>query len=319
MTNQRTTVLLRVVFAVSALTALVTTTLVDTPEGHTAAVGPAGGAAFVSVDPNEWLTDGQTVQVHADASAGYEIFEIRARVCAPDAGVNNSFEFSLDGSFCAAVPMSADADADVGVVLDPGSRASGDLSFRVSAGSATWTTHSPVDPPGGAAWTLNCGPGAPCALVVQLEISGGQAYFTAPLLFGEGTTPPPAPPAAPEIATPGAAAAGAAATTGDPTASAATGGDAAKQGKRAADAGKAGAGKDGDAANGASTTDASATQEESGLRRDLGSSTLAVSREAATRGVRVFSGMVAGLVGGLLIAMIVIRARARTVSVRNTG
>jgi len=298
-------VALRVLFVASAAVALGATTLLGAPEGHTID-GPAGDA-HVSITPNEWLTDGQEVTVHAEAGPGKEIFEIRAHVCQPDAGVNNSFEFSFDGPYCAATPTSPAADAETRVLLEPGSRSSGDLTFRVGTGEASWVTHSPIDPPDGTVRSVRCATGAPCALVVQLQVTGGQAYFTAALLFGEGTTPPPPPPAAPSAGTPGASAAASEEAPALPAGRDTTPSQTPKPKGAAASALGDGASD----ASGSSSEGAQVAQSQS-----LGPTSLAVSREVATRGIRVFTGGLAGLLGGALIAYIVVRARSRTSQTR---
>jgi hypothetical protein len=74
-------------------------TFVTAPPGSTATgtVGPVN----VSVTPSVGLADGQTVSIHAEATGGAELFEIRAHVCSTGA-ISNFVDFGYQGPYCVA-------------------------------------------------------------------------------------------------------------------------------------------------------------------------------------------------------------------------
>jgi hypothetical protein len=311
---ERTLAILFVFFAIAA-------SVLSEPASSFGITGDAGqnnGTATVTVTPTTRLVAGQTVNIHAEATNGSELFEIRAHLCAHNSGQMNRFKFSFDYSVCAPVALSPDADAETKVEIPPGT-AAGDLTFRVGVGTATWTTaNPPFDPPEGATHTLTCGPDAPCNLVVALEVTNDTVFFTAPLCYGDQCpaeappdgSPPPVvaagstdrPPTDTAAATPTASTPAPAATPPAPAA-AIPGSGSVASGTRT-DKGAAGSA----AGAAASGQQASASGNRDNADHEGVLATL-VGSPVAHRAARIFSAGAAGVIGGLLIAIILIRAR----------
>ena len=267
-----------------------------------ATAGPGGGATadagpvVVTANPTAGITDGQVVSIHAEAPPGAQIYEIRARLCRHNAAINNAIKFGFQGRMCPVAAIGA-GQFDEGFTPAPGTTAV-DLAFAVGMGAITWVNEL------GYVNELQCGPGSPCDLVVQLQIPNDTVYATFPLLIGEGQVPPPPPP---EESAPPAAPAGAAAPD---AAAARTDGSAPADGSKAKPAaeGKSGSSKTSDSSSGAATPEAV----DSDAAADLVNVPSAVIIPPdSTRSWRVFSGGIAGLVGGALIVLIVVRARRR--------
>jgi hypothetical protein len=274
------------------------------------------GPASVSVTPTGGLVDGQTIAIHAQVGAEAELFEIKAHLCQGGVEINDTYNFGFDGPYCSKSPVSPHADAETYVEIPAGVR-TGDLNFRVGEGtSPRWADFD------GGLHTLTCGAGASCQLVVQLQVSNNTVFYAAPLCFGgscpaePGATPPPAaattpsdgqgPPPASAQSTgaapsqPGAAASAAPSSPGGGSAPAqapATDGSS-SGGTHPAKSGSAAAGA-GSASGAAHTAKGSLTSETSPSSTPL------------SRGARVMLGGLAGLLGGVLIVVIVIRAHRR--------
>jgi hypothetical protein len=315
---ERTLAILFVFFAIAAC-------VLSEPASSFGITGTAGqnnGTATVTVTPTTKLVAGQTVNIHAEATNGSELFEIRAHLCAHNSGQMNRFKFSFDYSMCSPVALSPDADAETKVEIPPGVT-TGDLAFRVGAGTGTWTTaNPPYDPPEGATHTLTCGPDAPCNLVVALEVTNDTVFFTAPLCYGDqcpaeaspdGSPAPAAaagstgqaPPAdtaaaAPPASTPAPAATPSAPAAAIPGSGSVASGTRTDKGAAAHSAGSTSAAASGQQASAAGNSDSSGHQ---GVLATL------VGSPVAHRAARIFSAGAAGVLGGLLIALIVIRAR----------
>jgi hypothetical protein len=267
---------------------------------------PADGIAgpvVVSVNPTSGLVDGQAVSIHAQAASGSDLFEIRTHLCRAGAVIENTVDFDFDGPNCSPTPMSANADYETIVAIRPGTGGAGDATFRVGVGSG-----APWGDLFGGTHTLACGPDAPCTLVVQLQVPNNTVFYAVPLCFG--SCPGAAPAAeAPAAAPPGAQASGGA--SGGGAAAGATGGAGSPTGAAAAPAtspgasGAAATGRGG-SSDGQSASAASSTAH-SGSDGDLVAAV--VGSPVARRAARVFAGGVAGVVGGCLIAAIIIRAR----------
>jgi hypothetical protein len=279
--------------------------------GITGDAGQNNGTATVTVTPTSRLVAGETVNIHAQATNGSDLFEIRAHLCAPNSGQMNRFKFSFDYRMCSPVALSADADAETKVEIPPGTGA-GDLAFRVGVGTGTWTTaNPPFDPPEGATHSLTCGPGAPCNLVVGLEVTDDTIFYTSPLCFGEqcppedgpaGTPPPVAAAGSPDQPPPADAAA-----TPTPTAPSATvpGSGSVASGTRSGAAGSPA--KDAAAGSGGQASAAGGPAGSGDAGRGVVAAVF--GSPVAHRAARIFSAGAAGVIGGLLIALIVIRAR----------
>lgn len=273
-------------------------TFLAAPPGSTA-TGTAG-PVNVSVTPSVGLADGQTVAIHAEATGGAELFEIRAHVCRSGA-ISNFVDFGYQGPYCVAQGGIAQGglNGDYETFVAPESRVAGDLEFRAGTGSVGWLDEL------GEPHTLTCGPGSPCALVVQLQITNATVYYTTGLCFGggcpaePGTEPSAAPVAAaepPPASTPDPAAAPAAAAPADAAAA-----SAAPQSGAATAAPKAASGE-------GSATSSPRTQ---ALGAGAQTAALTVDPNDIPNSIRVFAAEAAGIAGGVLIVLIVMRARRR--------
>ena len=144
------------------------------------------GAVTITVTPTEGLADGQPVSIHAEATGGAQIFELRAHLCQAGAGIDNTSEFGFQGPYCPNGAIGA-GQFDEGVTPPPGSTTA-DMQFAVGMGGVTWLDEQ------GYVHELTCGAGHPCDLVVEAQITNDTAFVTFPLLIGEGAPPPPPPP-----------------------------------------------------------------------------------------------------------------------------
>jgi hypothetical protein len=156
------------------------------------------GYIKVTATPTVGLTDGQAVNVHLQAPSDLTIFDVQAHLCQAGAGIKNGFEFDLDGPYCSPSRVSPSADA---VVEQKANSTTADFVFHVGAG-----TGAPWAETDGGTHSLTCGVGAPCDLVVQVAVSGQNAYHAIPLCFGDACGPEPGSPS--DSPVPAAAAAG---------------------------------------------------------------------------------------------------------------
>jgi len=158
-----------------------------------------GNAGPLTVSTTESAGDAVTnVSIHAEAPAGTVIYELRAHLCnvVGLALVDNTYDFGYQGQRCANVPLGG-GDVETIASYQNGSQ-SADLQFHAGRGSLQWVNEL------GYSNTLECGPGSPCLLVVQAQITDKTVFFNAALCYGVecpaglGTAPSaPAPPAAP--------------------------------------------------------------------------------------------------------------------------
>jgi hypothetical protein len=259
------------------------------------------GALAVTVTPTEALADGQPVSIHAETSGGAQIFELRAHLCQAGAGIDNTSEFGFQGPYCPNGPIGA-GQFDESVVPPSGSTTA-DLQFAVGMGGITWLDEQ------GYVHDLTCGPASSCDLVVEAQLTNDTAFVTFPLLIGEGSPPPPPPPSSTD---PPAAAAAADAGTGTNTGSG--NGAGAGAGPNSPAAGKLG-GSEAAAAAGSSATRSSASGKGSGggVLSTIGDAVDAVASgdPQFSQSERVFAGGVAGVIGGVLVVLIIARARRR--------
>jgi hypothetical protein len=267
-------------------------------------VDSTAGPIAVSVSPTSGLTDGQVVSIHAQAAPGSDLYEIRTHLCRPGAVIENTVDFDFDGPNCSPTPVSPNADYETIVTIPPGTGGTGDATFRVGVGSG-----GPWGDMFGGNHTITCGPDAPCSLVVQLQVPNNTVFSVVPLCFGNC---PDATPAAPP---PGAASSGGGASGAAPTA-AENGAAPTGTGQATGQAAASGAGPSNPAAGGGSSRGATETEVASARARGGGGGgdgvlATVVGSPIAHRAARVFAGGVAGVVGGCLIALIIIRARRR--------
>jgi hypothetical protein len=259
------------------------------------------------VNPTSGLTDGQVVSIHAQAAPGSDLYEIRTHLCRPAAVIENTVDFDFDGPNCSPTPVSPNADYETIVTIPAGTGGTGDATFRVGVGSG-----APWGDMFGGNHTLTCGPDAPCSLVVQLQVPNTTVFSVVPLCFGNcpGATPAAPPPGAASSGAdaPGAAPAAAengAAQTG--SGQAGTGPAAASGAASTPSNSPAGAGS----SRGATETEVASARARGGGGDADGVLATVVGSPIAHRAARVFAGGVAGVVGGCLIAFIIIRARRR--------
>ena len=185
-----------IVATITVLAALAMASVVDSR--RSSAMSGMVGPVKVSVT----TASGQTLAVHAEATGGVQLFEIRAHICRHGASISNTVDFGYQGSACVAEGgiKEGGLSGDYETFAAPANRVSGDLAFRAGTGTVGWLDEV------GYPHTLTCGPGAVCDLVVQLQITNGTVFYAAPVCFGGAC---PAEPDAPVVA----AGAGAPATT----------------------------------------------------------------------------------------------------------
>jgi hypothetical protein len=262
----------------------------------------------VTATPTTGLHDGSTVSVHAEVGGGALIYNIAAHVCVPDVEVTNTFNFGFQGPLCARLPIGS-GQQEVTVAV-PGSTTA-DLSIKVGTGTVVWPDE--LD----NVHTITCDADHACNLVIELEVTGTPVFKNIALTFGGSAPPASSAPANP-------AASGATSGNSGNTASAgATSGGSAASGSatnasssHAASAQGTGAnatstGGTHSAASGGSSSSSSSSSNPGTKSKEVALGTESVNTDSsiARRAARVFSAGAAGLIGGLLIALIVLRAR----------
>jgi hypothetical protein len=273
-------------------------------------------------------TGAQQVNIHAEVGGGANLFSIIAHVCAPDADVSNTYAFGFQGPNCSNQAI-GDGDVEAKVVLQ--NATAGDVPMRLGIGAVTWIDEI------GYVHSLACGPDHPCNLVVELQVTNGTIFKSVPFIAGVPADPPaaapapttappaPAPSAAPPAATSGAGAgAGGSggssptATTAPCTATAASATTSSTTTTKQAPTSSSSsttttrpckaAGKDGGASGGSSAS-LSGKSDPAQLETPAPASAVSDASAIAHRAAHVFWAMASGLVGGLMIALIVMRAR----------
>jgi hypothetical protein len=301
------------------------------------AVTGTAGPATVTITGNANAANGQVAHIHAQATSG-DLFEIRAHICAGGAAIRNTFNFSFDGAFCTPTALAAGSDAATLVAIPAGSGGKGDLAFRIGQGTGKpWTDFW------GTTHTLTCGPRNACELVVQLQVTDSTVFYTAPICYGAPcpttggpdpatTTPAAAGGGATPVATTAVGAgtpagAGTAITTrgtGKPAGhttrttathstvtTAAAGGASGSASGVASPATPTGAGSTGSPSNAASGS-SSSNRHPAGLESV---STTVFGRFTAHQALRVFAAGLAGLIGGILLALIGSQARRQMMGI----
>ena len=260
-------------------------------QGATSSAGPL----TVTATPTDGLADGQVVAVHAEVPGSSQLFEVRARICQHSAGIKNWVDFSYQGPNCPPVAVGA-GQADVGVHPAHGTT-NVDLTIAVGMGEVAWVDEM------GDAHVMACGPGSPCDLVVQAQVPGDTVYATFPLLIGE-SAPPPSPTTSGGGGSPSSPAAAAADDAG------ATGGNRTDRGASATSgtSGSASA-TNGEVRGGTASQSSDHATDSSEVASAVPASM--ITPLDSSRGTRVFVGGIAGLVGGVLIVMIVVRAGSK--------
>jgi hypothetical protein len=268
-------------------------------------------------------TGAQQVNIHAEVGGGANLFSIIAHVCAPDAEVSDTYAFGFQGPNCSNKAI-GDGDVEAKVVLQNATAA--DVPMRLGIGAVTWIDEI------GYVHSLACGPDHPCNLVVELQVTNGTLFKSVPFIAGVPVNPPgaapppptapptPAPSAAPPAAPSGAGAGAGASDGSSPTATTApctATADAAAASsttttKKAPTTSttpcKAAAGKGGGGSGGSSAS-LSGKSDPAQLETPAPASAVSDASAIAHRAAHVFWAMASGLVGGLMIALIVMRAR----------
>jgi len=284
------------------------------PEAHSL---PPDIPYSVKVTP----TAAQQVNIHAEVGGGANLFSIIAHVCAPDAEVSNTYAFGFQGPNCANKAI-GDGDVEAKVVLQ--NATAGDVPMRLGIGAVTWIDEI------GYVHSLACGPDHPCNLVVELQVTNGTLFKSVPFIGGVPVDPPasPAPspaPAAPaaQSAAPPAAPPGAGSSGANGSAPTSTSTPCKSVAEAAADTTAtsttvpckaAGAKDNGGGGGGHSSASLSGKSDPAQLETPTPASAVSDASAIAHRAAHVFWAMASGLVGGLLIALIILRAR-RTPSI----
>jgi hypothetical protein len=129
----------------------------------------------ISVTPTNGLHNLSEVTVHVQANPGSSIFSVEAKQCRAEPRVTVSAEFVPSGGRCAPNELAPGADKDVKTITPP-PNTSADVTFKVGVGSATWPAKYG---PG----SISCGPGAPCTLVLELEVPQATDFYSIPISF----------------------------------------------------------------------------------------------------------------------------------------
>ena len=138
-------------------------------------VDGVSGSITITASPITDLVDGSVVNVHVEAK-DTQIYSLTAHTCMPGK-VTGDHAFDFAGPFCPNVPIgSGDLAAQVAL---PGAT-SADLAVKVGAGHVDW--HNGL----GFPYSITCGPGTPCDLVIRAEITNSTAYYQIPLCYGSG-------------------------------------------------------------------------------------------------------------------------------------
>jgi hypothetical protein len=162
-----------------------------------ASVALGGGRAGATTDPRRvrvqatplaGLRDGQRVHVVVDVDQSLELFEVRARICRAGEPVADTWTYSADASTCPQVAFSGSAEPEASAIVGGGAH-HGELDFQIGVGTVRWTDFD------GNASSLTCGLGAPCQLVVQLQVTDDTVFWSTPLDYASSTQlDPPVPP-----------------------------------------------------------------------------------------------------------------------------
>jgi len=268
-------------------------------EPRAGAVGGNAGPLTVTVDKT---ADGSGVTARAEAPAGVLIYEIVAHYCLPLANIRNTFDFGFQGRKCTSAPV-GDSDTEQKVEYPDGAGAVELPYFRFGVGTTRWVNSRGYDQ------EITCGPGRPCDVVIQLQITDGTVYFPATVCFDEGTCPagtigepppppPPPPPADPPPVTAPAASESGGAPSGSSGGSPPTTTVAAASGKGGGDGSAGGAGAS------SSNGDPDAQARSAGI-------TLSATDAGPSQATRVRAAAIAGVAGGVLIVGLISRGRRR--------
>jgi hypothetical protein len=176
----------RVISVAIALVLAMAAVAVVHPWSARASSGSAGPAT-VTVTPSSGLNNGDAVDITATFAAG-SVFKMTAHLCLDGGTYNNNADFALDGPWCSPNAVSPQADVVKTVNVAPSDTSASIATatgnpFHVGVGTAaSWQdfnfdTHQ-----------LTCGPSTVCDLVVEVAISGGNAFFVVPLGFAGAVT-----------------------------------------------------------------------------------------------------------------------------------
>lgn len=135
-----------------------------TPDPVVKASVTGGQTNVAPSGPLTGITAGTTVHVHVDAGSGSSIFELKARLCKPGVDITSTSKFSpTQLGNCIAAPFVTNTDDDFVDVPTDSPFTSGNLDFRVGAGSQTFTASS-------GSTTIVCGVDKPCALWIFVSV-----------------------------------------------------------------------------------------------------------------------------------------------------
>lgn len=114
------------------------------------------------------------LRVEARATAGVQIYEIRAHVCLPGRNVHTNFDFGFDGRACPNVGVGG-GDVDPAAAFPNGTDVARLDGVRVGSGSAHWVNE--LGYPG----SIRCDAGHSCDLVVRVQVTNDTVFVTVPL------------------------------------------------------------------------------------------------------------------------------------------
>jgi hypothetical protein len=139
---------------------------------------PAPGWAVTATTTTTGLHDGQVVTINVRVNPAVNIFNLQILQCRADATYSSSDDILFSKGNCASGPVSSSADfvvvrkASSGLPVQAKADTGASVPYRVGLGQID----TPIGP-------LICDASHPCALVVELQLSGAFAYTKIPLTF----------------------------------------------------------------------------------------------------------------------------------------
>jgi hypothetical protein len=297
------TVLQLVVFAICSLIAA---GVVSLGSGTADAVSGNAGPITVTVNPTSGVGDGTSVAIHAEAPDGVLIYSLKAHLCRPGRPITSHYDWSFSGLRCPGVAV-GNGDVEQGSSYGDGTQSADVPSFKVGEGAINF-----VNVVGHQA-TIDCGPGKPCDVVVDVEITNDEVFYTAPLCYGDRCPPegqasdtPPPPSSAPPLPVAGsdAAAQGAQGNGGAAPAGNAAGSSGSPSSHSTGAGAKA-------TAKAAPKAKSSTSVHDTTLEAASAATTTTASDAGLSRQARVFIAAVAGALGTARIIAVVKRTRRR--------
>jgi hypothetical protein len=133
-----------------------------------ASVTPTTDPFVITASPTTGLVNGTAVTVGVAVDAGYSLYQTRVRLCTSSSSVTNAGDFAPTiGGMCVNAPLANGSDSDRVSLTTPSNRVSTSTTFRVGAGSTTFTKQDSTST------TIACGTTSPstCRLVVEISMA----------------------------------------------------------------------------------------------------------------------------------------------------